>query len=313
MYDLSDREGDMKREISLLELADMFPDETAARRWFESRLWSTGRCCGHCGSVKTRTVPNEKPMPYWCTDCRSYFSVRTGTVIERSKVPLRKWAYALYMLATSVKSLPSTRLADRIGVTQPTAWFMMHRLRLALKPGNRMMRGTTEVDETYFGGKEKNKRVKSKLGRGPVGKTAVVGAKNRETKEVSAKVVGTGTPAARVLRRFVESTAQPGSTVYSDGAWAYRTMKGYRHASVAHSRGEYVRGDVHTNGIESFWSILKRAYMGTFHYLSPKHLQRYIDEFCGRQNMWQLGTLDRMGAVAAGLVGKRLTYRELVG
>ncbi|MYB08117.1 MAG: IS1595 family transposase [Gemmatimonadetes bacterium] len=302
----------MATEVSLLALAEMFPDEQSARRWFEGQVWPKERCCGHCGGTRTKVVPNEKPMPYWCPDCRKYFSVRTGTALERSKVPLRKWAYAVYILATSVKSVPSTRLAGRIGVTQTTAWFMLHRLRQAWKPGQPMMRGTVEVDETYFGGKERNKRVKSKLGRGPVGKTAVVGAKNRHTKRVSARVVGTGTPPAPVLREFVESTAEPGSTVYSDGAWAYRTMTGYTHASVAHSRGEYVRGDVHTNGIEGFWSILKRAYMGTFHYLSPKHLQRYIDEFCGRQNMRELGTLDRMGAVAAGLVGRRLTYRELV-
>ncbi|MYA65432.1 MAG: IS1595 family transposase [Gemmatimonadetes bacterium] len=305
--------------MSLLALAEMFPDEESARRWFESQVWPKERCCGHCGSVRTKTVPSEKPMPYWCSDCRSYFSVRTGTVLERSKVPLRKWAYAVYILTTSVKSVPSTKLAEDIGVTQPTAWFLLQRLRKAWNhPGQRRrMRGTVEVDETYFGGKEKNKRVKSKLGRGPVGKTAVVGAKNRDTKQVSARVVGTGTPPAPVLRDFVEDTAETGSTVYSDGAWAYKTMTGFTHASVAHSRGEYVRYEkgrcIHTNGIESFWAILKRAYMGTFHWLSPKHLQRYIDEFCWRSNAHSLGTLERMELTAAGMVGKRLTYRELIG
>ncbi len=252
-------------------------------------------------------------MPYWCTDCRSYFSVRTGTVLERSKVPFRKWAYAIYILATSVKSVPSTRLAERIGVTQPTAWFMLHRLRQARKPEQlKRMTGPVEVAETFFGGKEKHKRKKSNMGRGPVGKTAVIGAKNRETKQVRAVVGGTGTPNAEVLRGFVEGAAEPGSTVYTDGACAYKSLGQYTHASVAHSRGEYVRGDVHTNGIESFWSILKRAYMGTFHYLSAKHLQRYVNEFVGRQNIRELGTLARMGAVVNGLVGRRLTYRELV-
>lgn len=115
--------------ITLLALLEMFPDEKSATRWFEAQIWPSGRCCGHCGSVKTSKVPNAKPMPYWCTDCRSYFSVRTGTALERSQVPLRKWAIAIYLEITSLKSISSMKLHRDIGVSQPTAWFMLHRIR----------------------------------------------------------------------------------------------------------------------------------------------------------------------------------------
>ena len=124
--------GKAHREgISLIALMDIFPDEDTARRWFEAAVWGAHRCCGKCGSLKTREVPNAKPMPYWCTDCRSYFSVRTGTALEQSKVPLRKWAIALYLELTSLKSISSMKLHRDLHVTQKTAWFMLHRIREA--------------------------------------------------------------------------------------------------------------------------------------------------------------------------------------
>ena len=121
--------------LSLIDIMDMFPDEAAAAKWFESIMWPTGRCCGHCGSTSIREVPNAKPMPYWCTDCRSYFSVRTGTALQRSKVTLRKWAIAIYLELTSLKSVSSMKLHRDIKVTQSTAWFMLHRLREAWNIG----------------------------------------------------------------------------------------------------------------------------------------------------------------------------------
>ena len=136
---------------------NMFPTEEAATEWFESVLWPTGRCCGKCGSVATREVPNSKPMPYWCTDCRNYFSVRTGTPIARSNVPLRKWAIAIYLCLTSLKSVSSMKLRRDIGVSQPTAWFMLHRIRQAwATDSDGGFSGPVEVDETYFGGKRRN-------------------------------------------------------------------------------------------------------------------------------------------------------------
>ena len=182
--------GKAHREgITLIELMDMFPTEEAATRWFEAQVWPQGRCCGKCGSVRTSEVPNAKPMPYWCSDCRSYFSVRTGTLIARSNIPLRKWAIAIYLTVTSLKSVSSMKLHRDLGISQKSAWFMLHRIREAWAGGgdDGDFSGPVEADETYFGGKRKNmsnakRRELADTGRGPVGKVAVVGVKDRETK-----------------------------------------------------------------------------------------------------------------------------------
>ena len=304
----SHREG-----LTLVQMMDMFPDETKATAWFESVIWSDGRYCGKCGSVNTRDVPNAKPMPYWCTDCRSYFSVRTGTSIARSNVPLRKWAIAIYLCLTSLKSVSSMKLHRDIGVSQPTAWFMLHRIREAWgEGGDGPFDGPVKVDETYMGGKRKNMaKVKRKVlkGRGAAGKTAVVGAKDRATNAVIAKVVKETD--AETLQGFVADHAAPGATVYTDDAKAYRGIP-FDHQTVKHSVSEYVNGMAHTNGIESFWSILKRAHKGTFHKISPKHLQRYISEFSGKHNIRDSGTLAQMSDTVARLVGRNLLYRNLI-
>ena len=184
--------------VSLIELMDLFPTEKAATKWFEAQVWPDGRHCGHCGSVETAEVPNAKPMPYWCKDCRSYFSVRTGTAIARSKVPLRKWAVAIYLCLTSLKSVSSMKLHRDIKVSQPTAWFMLHRLREAwVQEPAVQFAGPVEVDETYIGGKRKNmpkSKRKALKGRGAVGKTAVVGAKDRDTNQVVARWSNIPTP-----------------------------------------------------------------------------------------------------------------------
>ena len=257
--------GKAHREgLTLVQLMDMFPTEEAATGWFESVIWDGERHCGKCGSVNTRKVPNAKPMPYWCTDCRSYFSVRTGTPIARSNVPLRKWAIAIYLCLTSLKSVSSMKLHRDIGVSQPTAWFMLHRIREAWAgDGEGPFDGPVEFDETYVGGKRKNMsnaKRKAATGRGPVDMVTVVGAKDRATNKVNAKVIESTDKDS--LHDFVADNAEPDAVVYTDDAAAYEGIPN-PHENVKHSASEYVNGMAHTNGIESFWSMLKRAHKGT--------------------------------------------------
>ena len=307
--------GKAHREgLTVVELMDMFPTEETATKWFESVVWADGRYCGKCGSENTREVPNAKPMPYWCTDCRSYFSVRTGTPIARSNVPLRKWAIAIYLCLTSLKSVSSMKLHRDIGVSQPTAWSMLHRIREAWAgDDDDQLDGPAQVDETYFGGKRENmplSKRKALKGRGAVSKTAVVGVKDRDSGEVRAEVVERTD--GETLKSFVREHVEPGAVVYTDEAAAYKGMPEFGHEAVNHSVSEYVRDQAHTNGIESFWSMLKRAHKGTFHKISPKHLQRYASEFSGKHNIRDSGTLAQMRDTVARLVGRNLLYRDLI-
>ena len=307
--------GKAHREgLTVVELTDMFPTEEAATEWFESIIWPNGRHCPKCGSVRTREASHAK-MPYWCSDCRSYFSIKTGTAMQRSKIPLRKWAIAIYLCLTNLKSVSSMKLQRDIGVSQPTAWFMLHRIRQAWAvEHDDQFDGPVEVDETYFGGKRKNmSKAKRKelagTGRGTTSKTAVVGMKDRDSNKVTAKVVADTD--ARTLQGFVSEHAAPDAKVYTDDAAAYKGMS-FEHESVRHSVGEYVNGMAHTNGIESFWSMLKRAHKGTFHKISPKHLDRYVQEFAGKHNIRESGTLVQMRDTVARLVGRNLLYRDLI-
>ena len=307
--------GKAHREgMTLMQLMKMFPDDATATAWFEEIVWSGERCCGKCGSMHTRPVPKAKPMPYWCPDCRSYFSVRTGTPMARSNVPLRKWAIAIYLCVTSLKSVSSMKLHRDIGVSQPAAWFMLHRIREAWMfdayHSELPFSGPVEADETFIGGKERNKHRSQRrhAGRGPVGKMAVAGVKDRATRHVRATVVPDTT--SRTLRGFVEGNAEPEAMVYTDGDPAYDGLP--RHEAVKHSVGEYVRGMAHTNGMESFWSMLKRAHMGTFHKLSPKHLDRYVQEFAGKHNIRESGTLTQMRDTVSRLIGRNLLYANLI-
>ncbi|MYH38553.1 MAG: IS1595 family transposase [Rhodospirillaceae bacterium] len=300
--------------MTLVQLFEMFPTEDAAREWFESVIWPTGRHCPKCGSMRTHKAAHKK-MPYRCSDCRSYFSVKTNTTMQSSKIPLRKWAIAVYLCLTSLKSVSSMKLQRDIGVSQPTAWFMLHRIREAWgEDDGDPFDGPAEVDECYIGGKRRNmsnakRRALAGTGRGAVGKTAVIGIKDRATNQVRAEVI-TETD-AETLQDFVEENTDEDATVYTDDAAAYRGMD-REHESVRHSVSEYVRGMAHTNGIESFWSMFERSYHGTFHKISPKHLQRYVSEFAGKHNIRDSGTLAQMRDTVARLVGRRLLHRDLI-
>ena len=297
--------------IGIIELLETFPDEPTAQAWFESIRWPEGRVCARCGGDRTREVPNAKPMPYWCTDCRAYFSVKVGTVMESSKISLRKWAIAFYQILTNLKGVSSMKLHRDLGISQTSAWFLGHRIREAMSGDDPVFAGPVEVDETYIGGKEGNKHEsdKQRRGRGTVGKTAVAGVKDRETGQVDAEVVESTN--GTTLRQFVHQRTESTTLVFTDEAAAYQRLN-RRHETVAHSVGEYVRDMAHTNGMESFWAMLKRGYVGIYHWMSGKHLDRYVTEFEGRHNGRPKDTLSQMADLVRGCIGKRLRYVDLI-
>ena len=228
--------------ISLAQLTRLFPNEEAATEWFEGIVWNGQRCCGYCGCLNTKPVPNATPMPYRCPDCRKYFSVRTGTVLRRSHISLQDWAFGIYLEVTNLKGVSSMKLHRDLGISQKSAWFMLHRIRETWAPTRERFAGPIEFDETYIGGKEKNRHASTRqhLGRGPVGKTAVVGAKDRATNRVQARVVHATD--GRTLRGFVRASADDGATVYTDDAAAYKGLE--NHETVKHSVSQYVDGMV---------------------------------------------------------------------
>ena len=300
--------------ISLVQIFRMFPDDATAEAWFVARRWPTGVACPHCGSLNVQTGAKHATMPYRCREkqCAKRFSAKTGTVMEGSKLGLEVWMIATYLVSTSLKSVSSMKLHRDLTINQRSAWFLAHRLRVALTQEGGLFAGPVEVDETYMGGKRANmsKSKREELtGRGAVGKTAIAGAKDRDTNQVRAQVVErTDKP---TVHGFVAAHVAPDAKVYTDDALVYETLPN-PHEVVNHSAQEYVRGDVHTNGAESFWSMLKRAHKGTFHKMSPKHLDRYVQEFAARHNLRDEDTIDIMAAVITGMNGKRLRYVDLI-
>lgn len=293
-------------DLSLERLFEMFPDEKTAREWFEGNIWPDGRRCPRCG-YKYTCVAKHLEMPYFCSECKRYFSVKIGTVMEHSKISYRKWAVATYLLATRPKGISSVQLGRDLGIKQSSAWLLLHKLRETWSTlvGPDLMSGPVEVDEVYLGGREKNKHADKK---GRRKKTAVVGIRDRETGTIRAIPVPE-TTAARLLA-FIEANVDPEAKKFTDENRAYGGLK--NHHTVNHGDGEYVRGEVHINGMASFWALVRRGYNGTFHRIEPKHLHRYINEFAGRLGMKALGTVGKMYAIVQNLVGKRLTYAQLV-
>lgn len=303
---------------TLVEAIRYFADADVTFDTMVSLRWPGGVHCPTCGRTDVRFISTRKMWECKEKHPRKQFSAKVGTIFEDSALPMDKWFVAIWMLANCKNGVSSYELARAIDVTQKSAWHMLHRIRLAMKAGSfDKMDGTAEIDETYVGGRKKNMHIgkREKIGVGGAGKAIVAGVLKRGDEKSASRVramliADTTTP---TLQRLVRENVTPGSEVMTDAHSGYRGLSdAYAHEFVNHTT-EYVRGKVHTNGIENFWSLLKRSIRGTYVSVDPAHLLAYCDEQAFRFNERKENDRTRFLRVAMSVIGKRLTYKELVG
>lgn len=296
---------------TVLQLHDYFKDEATCLAYLEQQRWGSNPTCPFCGTEK----PYRTDRGFKCRNsaCFKKFTVKVGTIYENSKIPLRTWFAAIYVCTAHKKGISSCQLARDLGITQKTAWFVLHRVREMLREkAPVMLRDVVEIDEVHIGGHNRFRHAdKKKTGsQGGSGKATVFGAKQRHGKVVTKAVASRK---LEILKPIIDSVIKPGSIMVSD---EYYTPKGigpnYSLVAVKHIDGEYVRGAFHTNGIENHWSMLKRGIVGIYHQVSVKHLQRYCDEFSARYNTRDIKDHERFEWVIQNSAG-RLKYNQLIG
>jgi transposase-like protein len=299
---------------NLQSLLDFFKDEETCKAYYEQQRWGGNVACPHCGSLKIYRTNRG----YKCgeKECAKKFSLTVGTIFENSKISLRIWFAAMYLCTTSKKGISSLQLAEQLGITQKTAWFVLSRIRTMLADNStEPLTGEVEIDETYVGGKDyfKHKSKKSKS-TGMVDKTPMVGFLQRDGK-VRLITMPAGSANTITIAPLVEQHVCKSALIITDGFAAYKKVgKTYKqHEIVEHTNGEYVRGNFHTNSIEGFWAIMKRGIYGVYHQVSPKHLHRYCNEFGYRYNTRKLTGVDRFEDAVTKVGSTRITYKGLIG
>ncbi len=304
-----------KLPTSLIEAIRYFSDLDICTEYVAKLRWPEGPVCPSCGCMEYSYLSTRRVWK--CKACKRQYSVKVGTVFEESRLGLDKWLPAVWLAANSKNGISSHELARALGITQKSAWFMLHRIRLAMQAGSIVLGGEVEADETFIGGKAGNmhKAARERKGVSRKGgfsaKTAVMGIRERGTGRVHAQVV----PDVKgdTLKPIVHERVKDGSTVYTDQWNGYTGLDGrYDHETINHLE-RYVEGRVHTNGIENFWAMLKRGLNGTYVSVDPAHLFRYIDERVFTYNERYLTDLGRFSAVLGAVADRRLTYAEVTG